>query len=193
MSPVLRRSLYHILGGLVIPIAALFLPKIVVQIFLGALTFSLLTVEITRLRVPTVNQWFFKIYKPLARTNEASRLTGTSYLIIASLISFLVFQRDIAVIALSFLAVGDAVAGIVGRWIGKRHLLGKTLEGDLACFFSCTATGSIFYFAGSSLSFPTIMIGAAIASVVEAIPLQVNDNLTIPLLSGAVMTLLKVL
>ena len=193
MSLNWRRSLYHILGGLVIPVAALFLPKPIILIFLVVLTFVFLAVELTRLRLPVVNRWFFKYYKALARADEKSRLTGTSYLLIGSLISFLIFQRDIAVLSLVFLAIGDPVAGLIGRWIGKRRLAGKTLEGDLACLISCIAIGAVFYYAGLNLDWLTIIVGAVVASAAEAAPLPVNDNLTIPLFSGVAMTLMNLI
>ena len=112
-------------------------------------------------------------------------------MLIASLIAFLAFPRDIAVLALSFLAVGDPLATIVGKQIGKSKLLGKTLEGDLACFISCLAIGFVFYYVGLSVPLLTILAGAISATIVEAMPLPVNDNLTIPILAGAVMTVMQ--
>ncbi len=189
-SSPLKRGLFHILGGLFIPIVALFLPRMVVVISLCVATFILLGFELIRSRVSGTNRWFFSCFKPLLREKEASRLTGTSYMLVASLIAFLFFQRDIAVLALSFLAVGDPLATIVGKRIGKRKLFGKTLEGDLACLISCVATGLVFYYAGLSVPLLTILAGAAAAAIVEAMPLPINDNLTIPLLAGVVMTVI---
>lgn len=92
--------------------------------------------------------------------------------------------------ALAFLAVGDVAASLIGRRFGKNQILSKTLEGDLACFISCAITGVAFYFAGLNLPLPIILAGAASASFTEAMPIPLNDNLTMPLLSGALMTLL---
>ena len=113
-------------------------------------------------------------------------------MVIASLIAFLAFQRDIAVLALSFLAVGDPLANIVGKQIGRRKLRGKTLEGGLACLIACVVTGLIFYYAGLNVPLLTILLGAAVATISEAIPLPINDNLTIPLLAGLVMTVMQI-
>jgi glycerol-3-phosphate acyltransferase PlsY len=188
MSRTLKRGLFHIFGGLFIPIAALFLPRMVLLISLGVATFIFLVFELLRFRAPGINKWFFSFFKPLLREKEASRLTGASYMLVASLIAFLVFQRDIAVLALSFLAVGDPLATIVGTHIGKRKLLGKTLEGDLACFISCVAIGFVFHYAGLSIPLLTILLGSVGATIVEAMPLPINDNLTVPLFAGLVMT-----
>jgi len=190
-SNTLKRGLFHIFGGLLIPIAALFLPRMVFIISLGVATFIFLTFELIRFRLPRINRWFSSFFKLLLREEEVSRLTGSSYMLIASVIAFLVFQRDIAVLALSFLAVGDAVATLVGKQIGKRKLLGKTLEGNLACFFSCIVIGFIIHYAGLNIGLLTILVGSVGATIAEAIPLPINDNLTIPLLAGLVMTLMQ--
>jgi len=192
MSSPLKRGLFHIIGGLFIPIVALFLHGMVLVISLCVVTFILLAFELIRFKAPAINRWFFSCFKPLLREEEASRLTGASYMLIASLIAFLVFQRDIAVLALSFLAVGDPLATIVGKRIGKRKLLGKTLEGDLACFISCVAIGLVFYYAGLNIPLLTILLGSIGATIVEAIPLPINDNLTMPLFAGLVMTVMQI-
>jgi len=188
MSDTLKRGLFHLFGGLFIPIAALFLARMVLLISLGVVTFIFLTFELIRFRAQGINRWFFSYFKPLLREVEVSRLTGTSYMLIASLIAFLAFQRDIAVLALSFLAVGDSVATLVGKQVGKRKLLGKTVEGNLACFLSCIAIGFVFYYSGLNIPLLAILVGSVGATIAEAIPLPINDNLTVPLFAGLVMT-----
>ena len=184
-------------GALVIPIAALFLPRTILLIALGTLTFVVLAFELIRLKVPVVNQWFlsFFFFKPLLRGGEASRFTGTGYTLLGSFIAFLVFPRDIAVIAVVFLAVGDAMATVVGKWVGKTRLLGKgkTLEGSLACLVSCLIAGIICYYAGLDVGLLAILVGALGATIVEAIPLPLpfNDNLTIPVFAGLVMLVMQ--
>jgi len=175
---------------LVFPIAALFLPRVVLLSSLGAVTFIFLGFELLRLKAPNINRWFMFYFKPLLREKEESRLTGSSYMLISSLIAFLAFQRDVAVLALAFLAIGDAVGTIVGERIGKRKLLGKTLEGDLACFISCVAIGLVFHYAALNIPLLTILIGSVGATFIEAMPLPINDNLTMPLFAGLVMALM---
>ena len=192
MSSTVKRGLFHILGGLSVPIAALFLPRMVLLIALGVATLIFLAFEFLRLRASGINRWFFLHFRSLLRETEVSRLTGTSYMLIASLVAFLAFERDIAVLALSFLAVGDAMATIVGKQIGRTRFLGKTVEGDLACFISCVATGFVFYHAGLDIRLLTILVGSLAATFVEAMPLPINDNLTMPISAGVVMTLMPI-
>ncbi len=50
MPAILKRELFHIVAGLSIPIAALFLPRIVLLISLGVGTFIFFTYHLGRLR-----------------------------------------------------------------------------------------------------------------------------------------------
>jgi len=189
MSGTLKRGISHLFCGLFAPLIALFLPIKVVLISLGAITCLFLIIELLRLRLPLVNRWFIWLLKPLLRQEEELRLTGASYMLIASLATLLVFQRDIAILALSFLAIGDAMAAIVGGHIGRVGFLGKTVEGDLTCFISCLATGFIFYHLGLNISLLMVLAGSLGAAVMETVPLPIDDNLTMPLFAGLLMTI----
>lgn len=188
VSGTLKRGLFHLFGVLAIAAVGLFLPRLALLISLGVAVFIVVVFELIRLRAPGVNRWFLSVFKPLLREKEASRFTGTSYSLTAAFIAFLVFPRDIAVLALVFLAVGDAMATIVGKRMGKRRLIGKkTLEGSLACLISCIAVGLIGYYAGLDIALLAILAGSLGATIAEAVPLPVNDNLTLPLFAGLVM------
>ena len=101
-----------------IPIAALFLPEIALLISLGVLTLISLAFELLRLRAPVLSRWFIRSFKPSLKEEEESHLTGASYMLFASLIAFLAFPRDIAVLALSGGSGNDdnaALAGLVAQ------------------------------------------------------------------------------
>jgi len=188
MSDTLKRGLFHMSGVLLVVAAAFFLPRMALLISLGVVTFIVFALELVRLKVPAVNRWFLSFFWPLLRKEEASRLTGTGFSLAGALVAFLLFPRDIAILAVSFLAVGDPMATIVGKHIGRTRLLGKrTLEGDLACLVSCTIAGFIGYFAGLDIIWPAVLVGALGATIAEAIPLPINDNLILPLFAGLVM------
>ena len=190
MSSTLKRALFHIFVGLSIALPALFLTKAALLIFLGLITFTALFFEVLRFRNKRVNAWFLSLLKPLLREYETSRLTGASYMLAASLISFLVFERDIAVLAICFLAVGDALAAIASKYLSRKSPPGKTWGRNLACFISCAVIGLVFYYAGFGIHWVTALVGAIVATIVEAVPIPINDNLTMPLLAGLAMTLM---
>ena len=187
MSNILKRGLFHIFIGLSIAVAAYFLSRRPLLISTGVVTFIWLVFELLRLRYAGINSWFFSWFRPLLREEEASRLTGASYMLIGCLITFLVFPRDIAVLAICFLAVGDAAATIVGTYLGTRGVFGKTVEGNSACFVSCVGIGFILYYADLDIHPLAILLGSAGATIVDAVPLLIDDNLTMPLFAGLVI------
>lgn len=97
-------------------------------------------------------------------------------------------------LAILYLVIGDTVAALVGLSFGHQKIFRKTLEGTLACLISCVL---LAYFVpklpGINLSFKVSLIGAITATIVEALPTEVNDNVVIPILSGAVMQLAKLI
>lgn len=183
---MLPRRLWHVFGGLSLPIAGLLAPQNIFFPGLISLTIAFLIFELIRLKFPQVNRRFLTCFQALLREEEASTFTSTTYLLIAASIVFILCDRPIAVIALTFVAVGDPVAGIVRD---LSHISHKSLKGSGACLLACLVTGSILA-AITHVALWLVVIGAVCATVVEFLPLPVNDNLTIPLVSGGVMMML---
>lgn len=190
MPNTVRRALVHALSGLSIVVAAYFLPRVWFLASLGAPTLAFLVFDMVRLRSPRVNAVFLRHCESLVREQEASRLTGAAYLLVGSLAAFLAFPRDIAMLAVGFLAVGDPIATIVGTYRGRTLLLGRTPEGDLACLLSCIPVALAFHYAGFDVRLPAALAGAVFATLAQAVHTPVNDNLTMPLLAGFVMWLM---
>jgi glycerol-3-phosphate acyltransferase PlsY len=103
---------------------------------------------------------------------------------IAALLSVLVFDKPIAVSSMAFLVIGDTAAAVVGKKYGSAHYWGKSLHGSLACFFSCLVIGAIVL--GKSW---VVVAGAATATIVEALPVPMDDNMRVPIISGLIMQL----
>jgi len=186
----LPRRLWHIFGGLCLTVAGLLAPE---NIFLPALisvTIVFLIFELVRLKSPSLNRRFSACFHTLLREEEASRLTASSYLLIAATIVFVFCDKSIAVMALTFLAIGDPIAGMVGEKWGKLRIRGKSLRGSGACLLACLISGAILA-AITHVALWLALIGAVCATLVEFLSLPPNDNLTIPLVAGGVMSLIK--
>jgi dolichol kinase len=188
VSTSVARGIFHVCGGLSIIAVSLLVPINIFLVLIITGTFLFLIFEVVRIKVSIVNSWFYSNCRLIVRDEEVSRLTGASYMFIAALLLFLLFERDIAILAIAFLAIGDPLATVVGSFAGRIRLFGKSLEGNLACLLACIVIGLICYYAGFALTLPSIIIGAVIATVAEALQLPVNDNLTIPLFSAGAMT-----
>ncbi|KIR59719.1 dolichol kinase [Cryptococcus bacillisporus CA1873] len=94
------------------------------------------------------------------------------------------------------LGIGDALASIVGRRIGRLRwcsVFGKTVEGSVAFFFSVLGASWIMWLFGivDDFNFKPYTITVALATLLEAFSAQ-NDNLILPMFGWAVGTLLGV-
>jgi glycerol-3-phosphate acyltransferase PlsY len=138
---------------------------------------------------------FIVLFGSMLRRKELTQLTGASYLMLASLVCMLIFGlgpegrvSGVFIAAIGFLALGDTAAAIVGLSAGRVRIFRKTLEGTLAGLIVCLGVAWLVALL-PGLDFPVGIgiLGAVSASVVEALPIEVNDNVVIPLLSGTVM------
>ena len=78
------------------------------------------------------------------------------------------------------------MAALVGRAIGRVRIFGKTLEGSLACLVSCLIIGWLI----PELTWQMTVVGALMATLIELLPIPLDDNLRIPLAAGFAMTLM---
>jgi glycerol-3-phosphate acyltransferase PlsY len=108
---------------------------------------------------------------------------GSTYFLFSTILTILLFPKSIAIASLFILIVADTAAALVGRGIGRISIFGKTLEGSLAFFFSSLL---IVWIYPNLNRFPG-GLAALGATVIEILPIKVNDNLTIPLVAGAIM------
>jgi phosphoserine phosphatase len=88
--------------------------------------------------------------------------------------------------AIAMFCFGDSAASLFGGLISTSLPFnkGKTWEGSLAGFILAFLAGLFF------VSPLLALVGAAIAMAIEVLPLPVNDNVLVPLITGAALTLL---
>jgi HAD superfamily phosphoserine phosphatase-like hydrolase len=108
------------------------------------------------------------------------------YFAFGILFTLLVFPAPASYAAIAMFCLGDSVASLFGGLISTSLPFnkGKTWEGSLAGFFFAFLAGT--FFVSPLLAF----IGAAIAMTVEVLPLPVNDNVLVPVITGVALTLL---
>ena len=181
LAELLRKSIH--LSGLILPVIYLFLDQQTMLIFIGILTGLALIVELMKWLFPTFGDFFFRIFKPLLRRHERKgAITGATYYLISAFLCILFFAKTLAIVCIFFMIFGDLAAALVGKKWGRTKLLGKkSLEGSAACFVVCTLVALV------KLNPVIAIIGAFVATVVELMPFPIDDNLTVPLVSGAVM------
>lgn len=189
----LRRGAFHASVGVIIATSSLFFPPFTISVALAAVTAFFLSFDAIRLRVTWLNHWFLSWFAPLVRDKERTKLTGSSYFLIACLITVAAFPRHISIPAILFVSLGDSAATVVGVWKGRIRVWGRSVEGHIACLVICLVIGGLL--AATSHGLPPIVtvVGAIFATLFEALPLPLNDNITIPVGSALAMTLASLL
>ena len=191
----LRRHLWHSCGGMALPVVYLLLDKPSWMAgFACGLAALAVCLETARLRSPSLNALFLEKIPIAVKEKEQSSFTGSTYFLLGSALTILLFPKPLAVLAVSYLAVGDASAVVVGRSIGKHKILGgtKSLEGSVGCFLACAAVGLLLGWGWLEVSVAIILVGALATTVVELFNWGVDDNVLIPPVAAAVMWAVQV-
>lgn len=186
-SPPIWRRLFHMTFGSAVPVVGLFASWPFIISAVGVLALTSLTLDLVRFRSVTLNRLFLKWLEPLLKLSEDYRITGATYMMVAAFFAFLLFDQLVAATALLFLSIGDPVAALVGRRMAGPRIFGKSPLGTVAfvgvsglVVTALIGSGVIHFHWG-------FIAGAIVAGLVELAPLPLDDNLTIPLISGAVM------
>lgn len=190
-SGELARKALHLLT-LSIPFGLLVLGSATALWIVTPLAVIALSADLWRSRSASFNRfvvrWLGFMMRPAERESRTGEGTvnGATWVLIAAVLTMWLYAPKIAAAALCMFLVGDAAAAVVGRTWGRIRLPGgsKTLEGSLA--FAVTAACFAPWLPGAPYGIG--LVGAITAATVEALPLRFNDNLFVPLLSGAAMT-----
>jgi dolichol kinase len=216
----IQRKVLHLIFGAVIPAGIFYIPKYASTIewlpptvppwawaplILAAVFCVWISLEFARIRHPAVKAHFHRSFGSMLRKEEHTRMTGATYIILASLICSIIFKdcRHVAAMALAMFIWGDAVAALVGQSIGKIKIGKKTLEGSIGCLVLCMIAFFCIFPAIPGLldawnnSVPVILaiIASLCVTVMELFPIRIgsfelNDNLTVPVVTGVAMVLL---
>lgn len=185
----LPRKVFHLIAASVIPTVYYFeaLPR---QWALGltlALTVLWVSADMARIKMGLFSRLFKRWFGKFMKDKEASSITGSSYVLIGSSLSLLLFTPQIACASIYFMSIGDPVAAIAGKELGRARLANqKSFEGSAAMFLACASIGSVIIGLGLHA-----IAGAAAATAVELFPGRLDDNLAIPLIAGSTMAVLQ--
>lgn len=200
-----NRKLLH---GLVIilPLGVFYGPTLIEldRNALAVLSFALfllaLFFEVLRQRNVCFGEWFLATFGSLLRVEEKNHLTGATYVAAATFLcawmsTISETMAASACLALTLFILGDAIAALAGKSIGRIKIGKKTLEGAIGCFMLCFVLtywvfpklpGFLDAWGGGLSLMHAVVIGSAVA-LLELFPvkfgqLQLNDNLYVPVL-----------
>ncbi len=186
----LRRQLFHLCLGVVI-LALILLGflnvKVLLVVFFVGLSLSILSLKCT---VPFIC-WFLDRFE----RKDSFPGKGALFFFLGCILVLILFPKDVALASIAVLTFGDSISPLVGIYFGKRksRLNGKRfVEGFVVAFFVSFAAALFF------VPLLAAFFGSFFALAFEFLEFNfrgysVDDNLLIPLISGAVMFLVMML
>tara|TARA_B100000809_G_C15041034_1_gene495516 strand:+ start:174 stop:767 length:594 start_codon:yes stop_codon:yes gene_type:complete len=181
------RKILHLFSS-IIPLGYVWFiqDKEIMVVLLGCLSLIAILLEISRKKWDIVESLFEKHFNFMLRQSEFDEdLTGATWLLFGSTITLFLFPIQIAVPSLLFLTVGDAFAAIIGKGIPVGKIGDKHLSGTIAGIVTSCA---IALWINQHLPGEIIILSSVASMLVEVAPIPMNDNLTIPLTGGLVMS-----
>jgi diacylglycerol kinase (CTP) len=191
----LARKIFHMSGGLVFltPYLVFGFSREYMAALLGTGLAAVMSLEYARARWEWVNALSVKVMGPVMRQSEVNQLTGIPFYLASCLFAYLIFPRHVAVLSILYLAFGDPSSSFFGVLYGRAKIFpNKSLQGTLGGFLVCLTVTGIYLF---SQGFPAdkilvlTMLGGFAGCVAELLPLNIDDNFSIPVVSGALMAL----
>ncbi len=199
MRTELPRQFVH-LSGLIFIVLAQFTGGLMVSFYCFFIAFTLLVYSEYVRRVEDRLEKFIHRFESRMRgfvsrfdRREIARpFTGAFWFYVAFGLALLIFPLNIASAACIILAVGDSLSTLIGRAWGRHRIGGKSLEGSLVFMISSFLAASVFIN-------PLIALAGSFAGTLAELAPELgflknlhkrgflDDNLLIPLVSGAVM------
>lgn len=138
-------------------------------------------------------------FKKMIGKEKFSRINGLTIYLSVVMLTLIIFPLWIAGCCLVNLSFADGFASIIGErekfklpWNKK-----KTLEGSLGFIFVSSVSCFLVMSFLSPLSFDKIVLftltTSLIASFTESLPIKLDDNISVPLVTGIVLNLLNIL
>ena len=181
-----RRKIVHGLVGIVVS-AFVFLAPRTFAIYFGIALIIFLSAASAIIRGGFYMPLLSEILAIFERKKDMQEfpLKGTIYFLIGSFAALLLYEKTIASAAIIILALGDSISTLVGKPFGKTkhfHNIKKSAEGSISGF-AAAFIGAIFL-----VSPKVALVGALSGMVVESFDSPLDDNITIPIICGAVMS-----
>ncbi len=184
---VIRKGIHLI--SLSIPTIYFFISRQFALSLLLPITAAFIIVDTARYYIPSISRWFYQWFGWLLRKHEIDsvqkKLNGASNVLIAATLCVLLFPKVIAINAIAILIISDTTSALIGRRFGRHRFLAKSREGSIAFFVSAVLVVLVAPKIDQlPLEYLIGIAAAAVGAVVEALPLKIDDNLTIPLSVG---------
>lgn len=194
------RNVFHVISALSVLILIQYILNPTGMI-IAAAAFALAGwgMETARRYSTQANTLIMKAFTPVAHPHEYHRVNSATWYVSALLILSLTGSALMCSVAVIVLGFADPAAALIGRRFGRISLInGRSLEGTLTFIVTgfIGALGVIqLWHPEISLSHACLMgaVAAVFGGIAELVSSKVDDNMTIPLASGAGCALIALL
>jgi len=188
----LKRKAWHILAGLGL-VGLVYFDLVGVLGIMGLLLVFIVIKIIYQKRMSRLMGW---VVESLERKDDIKKnpVGGVIHFLMGSLVAGVIFPKDIFLAGLVILVLGDAISPLVGQFGKFQYFYNKekTWEGIITGIIAAGLGAMVF------VSWYEAWMAAVIAMFLEGLDLKVfgweiDDNLMIPIVAGAVILALRIL
>ena len=178
--------------AILVIILGMFISRRDVLLVVGGVLSTLLVLELLRMTVPMLEKALHREMLSgtrLLRETERETVSSFTLFLLGVFVTLLLSREYVAYASLGFLSIGGMTVRIVDTNYGKTRLFkrSRTTDQGVLAFLAVSVSVAYFLWIAGALPLWIGLVGAAIATLAELLPIQVNDNLSVPVVSGAVM------
>lgn len=190
----IARKLWHA-GGVGIALWLYFiLPYTVALGLISVCSILIIGLDFLRLYSDKFKNIITRFFGLFLRQEELDKPTGLSFMCVGFWLLVLLFDRQVALLTMGFVMLGDPIAAYVGTKYGKDKIGDKSVQGFLACFAVCLIVALVFLSLNSFTPSRVIyvsLLSALVGSGSELVQIpKIDDNLSMPVICGFLLTIL---
>ncbi len=204
-SKNLRRDAFHLAGdkatlwrmfarplAMLVIFLGLFVSRQNVLLVVGSLLLLFFMFDVLRMVIPRLEAALHRttwLGARFLRRSEQGRISAYTDFLLGIFLPLLFFQQNVSYATLGFLSLGGLWAKIVEANYARTRPFRKSttsLQASLAFLAACICV-AYFLWIGGFLPLWVGLVGAGVATLSQMVPSQIDDNLSVPVVSGAVM------
>ncbi len=176
-----KRKLLHILVGILFILIVIYFPHAKLFLFIVLLAGIITSTLSTKIKIPLITNCICTFER---KQNQNFPGKSVLFFFAGSLLSLFLFEKNIALASITILTFADPISHLIGFNFGKIKIKNKNLEGAIAGAL-CGSLAALFF-----VPFYLSFIASIIYFAIDLIEIKIDDNLLIPIITGAIMQLL---
>lgn len=191
-NELLRKGIH--LTSVIIPILNYYLEKDLMVYITFSASVLMILFDVSRKTFQGFDKFYTRCLKLVLRHKELDvkkhLFTGGTYYVIGIFLTIYIFPREIASMAIFVMILSDTAAALIGKKYGNHKIFNKSVEGSLSFLFIgiiiIAVTPKISQY---PLEYVIAFSALFMTTILELLPIKIDDNLTIPLFFSLVYML----